>query len=218
MSLLRDVRTSLLSTFVSLPLILIGFTGFTAIAIGMLGFFMLFIGQIAVLPAAVYLTHFLTKGLAVSSPIGPSNIGQLNPSAPPSTLNNVYPSFWMAHIIFFFGYIMMNAVEVLQLPKGKKISEWLYENRKTKAGTVTFFSILLAIILTYLRYQTGTETLAGIGIAWVVGLLTATVWFQIAKGCGIRPADVLGIPGQFVAKDATQAQASMVCAYKPAVN
>jgi hypothetical protein len=124
----------------------------------------------------------------------------------------------MAHIIFFFGYIMMNAVEVLQLPKGKKVSEWLYENRKTKAGTVTFFSILLAIILTYLRYQTGTETAAGIGIAWVVGLIAATTWFQIAKACGIRPADVLGIPGQFVAKDATSAQASVVCAYKPAVN
>jgi hypothetical protein len=192
-TVLLSARSSILSGFRALPLILVSFIGFLAVGIGNMGLFMLFIGQILIIPL-IYLINGLCSKL--SAPIH-SRVGMLVPSATATGIHDpVHPSFWMAHILFFFGYLLMNAGSLYGDQKGDtKIDAKFVNKRKSKARSIILFSFVLLGILIGLRMLTGAETQLGIAIAFAFGAL-GVAWHAIVSACGVAMSDIFGISSQ----------------------
>jgi len=216
-TVLLTVRSQLLNAFMSLPLILICIVGFLAAGLGNLGLFILFVGQAVLLPLTVFGIHS-TSSMVKPNPlftVPSSRVGQLVPGAPGSARQNVGPSYWMAHVLFFMGYLLANAVSIFTFePTDKKIDPKLLSNRKSKAMMLIIFTVCITLIITGLRYKTGTETPAGIAVAYVVGGLLGYGWYQFAAVCGARSADVFGIAQQIIPSSAKDDK-PMTCVYAP---
>jgi hypothetical protein len=192
-TVLLSARSSILSGFRALPLILVSFIGFLAVGIGNMGLFMLFIGHILIIPI-IYITNTLCSKLP--APVH-SRVGMLVPSATSTEIYDpVHPSFWMAHILFFFGYLLMNAGILYGNQKGDaKIDAKFVNKRKSKARSILIFSIVLLGILIGLRMLTGAETQVGIAIAFAFGAL-GVAWHTIVSACGVAMSDIFGISSQ----------------------
>jgi hypothetical protein len=205
--------------FRTFPLIIISFIAFLAMGLGNLGLFVLFIGQAIILPLATVLMHMGVEAVEKTDRtlyhVQSSHVSLLVPTSiyEPGHVN-VTPSYWMAQVIFLFSYIITNAVSVLNLPDDKKIDPILISNRKSRAKTIIITSIFFAFVLTYLRYNTHTETVRGIGAAYVLGGLLGYGWYQFAASCGVAAADVFGIAQQVIPSSA-KADAPMTCVYAP---
>lgn len=223
MNIFQNLRSTLILSFVALPILLISFVGFAAVGLGNLGLFMLFIGQLVIIPLATGLTHLgfdsmypvgaRSTGFGQSVYKSATDIGQLVPSARISEAYvNVAPSYWMVQLVFFMTYLMSNAVAINKIPKAKRMSEWLYENRKSKSTAIMVVVVLVTLVLTALRYMTGNETAFGIFMAYVIGIGLGIGWYAFAAVCGARHADVFGISYQMLPASAKE-EKPMACVY-----
>jgi hypothetical protein len=127
---------------------------------------------------------------------------------------NVMPSYWMQHVLFFFGYLLANGVGLYLLPQEKGQSDVFVENRKAKARAVIILTVLAALGFTVLRFGTGAETLRGVALAFVTGGGAGYAWYQFAAYCGARHADVFGVAPSMVPVSAKEEKA-MTCVYAP---
>jgi hypothetical protein len=199
MDILHSVRVSILLAFMALPLLLINFTAFLAIALGNMGLFILFVGQVVLIPIATELAHMVTEKGAASGRfhISGTDIAMLVPSASRSFQQNVAPSYWMVQTLFFLSYLMTNAITIHGLPAESSARDWQVSNRRSKTVAVMLVITLAIVFLPIMRYSlTGTETVAGILIAAVVGGGLGVAWYTLASACGVRHADVFGIVQQ----------------------
>jgi hypothetical protein len=217
MNVLHTIRSTLISAFVSLPILLIGFIGLLAIGLGNLGLFVLFIGQTTVVPLAVALVQLLTKRFGGDADprffVRASDLGRLVPSATSvDYMQNVAPSYWLTHIWFFLTYLFTNAAKVRALHKDPKASPALYANRRMRATSLMAVAGISVGVLTALRFFMGTETMAGVVISALVGGLLGWGWYEFAAFCGARHADIFGIAQQILSADARKA-APMTCVY-----
>jgi len=217
MPLLATIRSTILSAFKALPLLLISFIAFLAVGLGNLSLFLLFFGHAAIVPGVTEAIHSVTKTQG-NLVIG-NEVSQLVPSIPTSgasydTPVNVLPSYWMAHMMFFFGYLFANAIDLYTLPAASGAAEWMVTSRKTRAGTLIASTLVLAIVFTALRfYLTGTETVFGIALSLVLGVVGIT-WYWSASALGSRTTDIFGVVQQMVpqAKGDTK---PLTCVYAP---
>jgi hypothetical protein len=219
MNVLHTVRSTIISAFVSLPILLIGFVGLLSIGLGNLGLFVLFAGQAVIVPVAVALTQFITGFLGGDANplffVRASDLGRLVPSeASTLYMQNVAPSFWLTQIWFFLSYLFTNAVKVFRLEKDKTAVAALYENRRMRAVALMTVAALSAVVITALRFFMGTETLVGAVISAVVGGLLGWGWYEFAAFCGARHADIFGIAQQILTTEARKS-APMTCVYSP---
>jgi hypothetical protein len=193
-TVLLSVRSSILSGFRTLPLILISFIGFLAVGIGNMGLFMLFIGHILIIPL-LYISNWIF--ISLPAPIH-SRVGMLVPTATSTELYDPgYPSFWMGHICFFFGYLLMNAGILYGNQKGDtKIDKQFVNKRKSKARSILIFGCIILGILIGLRMATGAEKTGGIIVALVVAGGLGIGWHALVSACGVGMADVFGISSQ----------------------
>lgn len=216
-TVLLSARTQLLNAFMSLPLILICIVGFLAAGLGNMGLFILFIGQTVILPLAVFVIQGITSTIKTDAFTVPtSRIGQLIPGAAATGIKqNVAPTYWMSHFLFFMGYLLANAVSIYTYKTNdKNLDPKLLSNRKSKAMMLIILTVSISLFITLLRYNTGTEKPAGIAIAYVVGGLLGYGWYQYAAFCGIRAADVFGITQQIIPSSAKE-NTPMTCVYAP---
>lgn len=122
----------------------------------------------------------------------------------------INPSTWISHFVFLYGFIMANAIGIMNEPapveynsnffsenqdKKNKIIERV-NNRKKRSMLVMTFTTIIFILLVAARYMysdcEGSFMYNAIPI--VITALTGAAWFQILYvDCGIRPADILGI-------------------------
>ena len=222
--ILHTVRNTIIAAFNAFPLIMISFIGFLSVGLGNLGLFVLFIGHAFLVPIAVMISHaFFDRIEQVSSHAGPlkfhieksdnSKVFIVPSSIVPETYINVAPSYWMAHTLFMFGYMLANTVSILNLPKNAKLDPILVANRTSRARTVIITTLFFTILLTILRYRSHTETLPGIAVAFVVGGLLGYGWYQFAVTCGVRGADVFGIAQQVVIPSTAKDERPMTCVY-----
>lgn len=218
MDVLHTIRETITLGFMALPLLLIGFVGFTAIGLGNMGLFMLFIGHAVLIPGVVGGLHY---GLSRYSSAGDPNLfiratdrAQLVPSAPhEAAYIPVAPSYWMAHTMFFLGYILTNASFLYSLKSERGTSEWLQENRKARAGALIAISTIAIVALPLLRYMfTGLETPIGILIAVILCGGLGAGWFFVAEACGARHSDIFGMASQMIPKAAREGP-PMTCVY-----
>jgi hypothetical protein len=221
MDTLLQVRSNLFLAFLSLPMLLMSLIFFLAIGLGNVGLFVLFLGHALMVPLLLLFTHGI---LGMTSLYGSpslykasSDVSQLVPSVPHALGLNapVAPSFWMAHMTFFMGYLLANAVGVFRIPQDKKTSDYYFENRKAKAVTIMVLTIFLSLILAGARWWfTDTETLPGVVIAFLTSGALGFGWYQFAEVCGARHADVFGVVPQLLPANA-KAETALTCAFAP---
>ena len=218
MPFLADVRSTIILAFKALPLLLISFSGFLAVGLGNLSLFVLFLGHAIAVPIA---TEALHAGIPTTGTLTtPNDISQLVPLIPTTGASytsptNSMPSYWMAHMSFFFGYILMNGVSIYRLPAEKRATDWMVISRKTRAITIITSTVILWILFALFRYSlTGTETFGGVFVA-VVGLGGLGVgWYFLASALGARNSDIFGI-AQSMVPQATGNAKPVTCVYSP---
>ena len=154
-----------------------------------------------------------------------TGIPDSNPASPacniiPAEDGQIYnsPSHWVNHIVFFFGFIMSNAVAVYSEPKPKEVNtgntaadkkrnaqaDQRVTNRKSLVVSIMCVSSIVLFILLFFRYKKsaceGDFRLAIIPGAIAYG--TGFAFFNLLyKACGVRPADVLGIVQGMISSD-----------------
>jgi len=221
MSLLATIRSTILLAFKALPLLLISFIGFLAIGLGNLSLFVLFLGHSVIVPVVVEIMHKATSSSTLD--VG-GDISQLVPLVPTTGasyggLVSNFPSYWMAHICFFFGYLLTNAITIYTgyglPPTAANAPDWAVEARKTRAATLITTTVILWVLVSYLRYSlTGAERAAGLISAFVVLGGLGCGWYFFAQLCGARNSDIFGIVQQMVTQDDSNSK-PMTCVYAP---
>lgn len=214
--MLGKIRSTLLLGFSSLPLLLISFVGFLAVGLGNISLFLLFIGHALVVPLITELLHFVNgqKNTLMTM----NDAASLVPLMPVSgssykTPVSIYPTYWMAQIAFFFGYIVSNAAFILGAPvnidaiKNKDSHDGLKARinaRVYKAGMILGTSLLLYIVICAIRlYTSGTEAFTGILMAQLLFGFGA-LWYYIASQCGASNSDIFGISMQMMSPDSAK--------------
>ena len=209
---------TILLAFKSLPLLLISFIGFLAIGLGNLGLFVLFIGHALIVPTITEALHYGTKG-SLSSMTTSNDIAQLVSLVPSTGASydkpvNIMPSYWMAHISFFFGYLLMNAIAIYTQVSDKNAAPTAVSTRKARAATIIASVVIFLVVLSGLRiYATGNESIAGVALAVVVLGLAGVGWYYVAQTCGARNSDIFGIASQMMAQESSKNK-PMTCVYK----
>jgi len=127
---------------------------------------------------------------------------------------NVTPSFWMANLLFFVGYLVSNAMYLYNTSPYPNAPDDKVKNRRDQAFTAIVVSILVTLAIVYARYQTGCETLVGIFISALVMIPLGSLWYYIASVCGAGNADIFGIVSGLLSPNARGS--TQVCIATPA--
>jgi hypothetical protein len=115
----ETTRNTILSGFLALPILLITVSGFLATATANVGMILLFLGQIFVVPLAQILMSLLRPYAASTFVLDPNltyaTFPRLSAFSPADTTPNMVPpvtSHWVAQMMFFSSYLMMNAISL----------------------------------------------------------------------------------------------------------
>jgi len=215
MSILHGIRSTIIAAFFSLPLLFISFTAFLAIGLGTPGLFILFLGQL-LLSVTTLGFHLLENIIEIFFPLLKSQLtvnadrAYLLQGSTGETVN-VFPSYWMVHVLFFLSYLLANAVDVFRADAGSKAVDWKISNRRSKATAVIIVIVLVMTALITTRYfLTGTETPLGAILALPV-VAVGFGWYELAKVCGARDSDIFGIIQQMTPNGG----APTTCVYTP---
>jgi hypothetical protein len=228
MSILDTLRVGLLLVFKYLPILLITFILFLSFGLGNTSLFLLLLGQCFFVPILTELAHMLP----VEDEIAGNNINEIAQliSTPPGTKpipTNVFPSYWMAHMSFFFGYIFSNAVSmytkkpdlsVIQganSEKAKAILNAKIAARTEKALVLIISTISMYVLITVLRYAaTGAETFYGIIMA-LAFFGIGYGWYALAEyTSSATNSDIFGIAMQMMSPESAEYK-PIGCIYTP---
>jgi hypothetical protein len=217
MDTLHTLKQTLTLAFLALPLLLISTLGFLAVGTANIGYFWLLIGQVAVVPILVPLIHMITQVFGGSVYLPSSSIGQLVPSAAytDSAYMNIAPSYWMAQVGFFFGYLLWNAMELYRKDSSNDANALVTQSRQSKALAIMIFASIVLLTAGYLRYRlTHAERLGwAVVSALAFGALGGT-WSWLGTFCGITRTDVFNIASMTITSAAAK-NAPKVCMYAP---
>ena len=111
---------------------------------------------------------------------------------------SVAPSFWMAQVLFFVGYLLQNATSLYNQPSDPMASEAKVRNRREQAITAIVITTIITIAFVAIRYTTGCETAFGIAIAILTMIPLGVGWYHFASLCGARNSDVFGISAKIL--------------------
>jgi hypothetical protein len=228
MNPLETVRALILLSFLALPMLIIGFTGFLSLGLGNISMFVLFLGHAVLIPlaglglrGALSLLSSKVPGVASRGlfEVEASDVSMLVPSSYASSSllsgSNVSPSWWVLHVVFFLTYLWWNAFDVFMLEADPKAADWAVKRRETRAKTILILLSIAIVGLPLIRYAlTHSETFPGLGVGILTSFGLGWGWFQFAKACGVRYADVFGIVTQILPAKATE-DAPMTCVYNP---
>ena len=129
------------------------------------------------------------------------------------------PSSWTIHILFFFGFLLANAVSLYSqpVPAFKSSGDAAIDasrqeqlntrvsNRKMITGIIIALSLVLLFALIYVRMVlTPCEGKLGeIAMPSIYSWLFGWAWYTIiTKSCGIPASDILGLVQGFINPDA----------------
>ncbi len=196
-------KSTLTSAFTALPIILITITAFFSTTTANPGMMILLLGQIIAIPIVQTVLGFL-RGLSFIRyylNLGPAQNYENNKLCSLSPVDvksdQIMPpvSYWMAHVIFFGTYVASNAMSIyVNDPEVNSPDPIKVENRKTQAMTafgVTLFFILFAIFQHYM--YVGCDTIGSLALAFILYIPLGYGFFELAKLCGLRTADLFGI-------------------------
>ena len=217
---LDKLRSYLIVSFMSLPLLFIAFTGIYGLGLANIGLGFLFIAQVAALPITLAIIHFVCSLLIRILPflnphltIPYNDICNLIPGTIGSdTETIVAPSVWISQLFLFMTYLFANAFSVYTMESDNSDSP-LLANRKSRSlsamiiiATVTFILLLIRqFVVRNCEKITGTIMGMFVGVGFGIG------WYNLAMLCGAQNADIFGIVAGILPASAT-APAPTYCA------
>ena len=216
MNILHSIRSTIIAAFFSLPLLFISFTAFLAIGLGTPALFILLLGQL-LLSVTTFGFHLLEKIISQFIPslrtfltVEASRAALLQGKVSDTPIN-VFPSYWIVHVVFFLSYLLANAIDVFRTDPDFNASDWQVSNRRSKAVAVIIVVVLVMATLITARFiLTGTETRVGVLFALpMIGV--GYGWYELAKTCGARESDIFGIIQQMTPNGG----APTTCVYTP---
>lgn len=124
---------------------------------------------------------------------------------------NIVPSFWMAQLLFFVGYLLQNAMALYNQPVSPGSMQSKVDNRKEQAITAISVTIIISLVFVLVRLRTGCENPLGIFVAIMLMIPLGVGWYFLAASLtGFGSADVFGIASQILSSDARK-PATQVC-------
>lgn len=201
------IKNTSLSGFLALPIILITLSGFLATTTANVGMILLFFAQIFVIPTILFILGqirnipFVTSIFGLDPNLTYTTFSKACAFSPADVKGDQVPpvtSYWMANVLFFTTYVLMNAQALYSMNvETKSADPTKVENRKAQALTsmIITFVVMLALIIFYYNYV-GCETPGSMFLAVLVFVPLGYGWFELAKLCGLRTADLFGISSQ----------------------
>jgi hypothetical protein len=198
-SFIQNIRGMLTRSFVALPMLLFGWSLFVGSTTGNIGLLVLAFGQATVTPLATWILHTLFSFLGdsvksyVTTPA--SATCSMLPGGYMDPTDAVYsvPSYWLAQIFFFFGFLISNAYSILNMPSAANAPADKVERRKSQAQLVLIMSVVFLILFITGRVLMGCETAIGVILGGIVFYLIGAGWYQLARECSARDSDIFGI-------------------------
>ena len=123
---------------------------------------------------------------------------------------NIVPSYWMAQLLFFVGYLLQNAMALYNQPAAPGSVQSKVDNRKEQAITAISVTIIVSLVLVLLRLRTGCENPLGIFVAIILMIPLGVGWYYLSSLNAFGTADVFGIASQILSPDARK-PATQVC-------
>lgn len=196
-------KNTLTSAFMALPIILITITAFFSTTTANPGMMILLLGQILAVPIVQIALGFL-RGLSFVRyylSLGPPQTYENNKLCSLSPVDvkedQIMPpiSYWLAHVIFFGTYVLSNAMSIYSNdPEVKNPDPIKVENRKSQVLTAFLISIGVILFAIYQHYtHTGCDTFGSLFLAFIIYIPLGYGFFELAKLCGLRTADLFGI-------------------------
>jgi hypothetical protein len=197
-------KSTLISAFLALPIVLITVTAFFATSTANPGMMILLLGQILAIPLVQtalsllrgvgFIQHYLGLGPSIKY----ENFGELCTLSPVDTENDqlVPPiSYWMAHVIFFGTYVLSNAMTIYKTdPEVTNPDPNKVENRKSQMLTAFVLTLVILVFFIYQHYQyVGCDTPGSLFLALALYIPLGYGFFELAKVCGLRTSDLFGI-------------------------
>lgn len=197
------IKTTLLSAFLALPIILITISAFFTVSTANPGMMILFLGQIIAVPIVQtglaylrgmgFIQHFLGLGPPVR--YESNKLCSLSPVDVKEDQLMPPVSYWMAHVIFFGTYVLSNALSVYAAkPEVEKVDETKLENRKSQSMSALGITWFIIMFFIYQHYNyVGCDSLGSLFLAFLLYAPLGYGFFELAKVCGLRTADLFGI-------------------------
>jgi len=111
------------------------------------------------------------------------------------------PSFYLAHIAFFIGYLLTNAFILFSKQKESGGDEKAYNSRRYRSLMIMITLLVLYILLVTVRSNTSScESSLGIFFSSSVFSSLGLSWYLLANFCGCRSADLFGIANSIISE------------------
>lgn len=121
------------------------------------------------------------------------------------------PSLFVAHLSFFFGFLLANAIYLYEYKNEdtEGIENYL-NNRKYRVGTSIFLLLAVFLFIIIVRYNTtNCESLSGVLFTTFIFGGLGYLFYKIGEVCGLKVTDLFGV-NQSIMPQTTQAP--LVCA------
>lgn len=218
----QNFKGMLERSFVALPILLFGWSLFVGSTTGNIGLLVLALGQATVTPLATWLLHTLASFFG--------DFGKANFTVPASSTCSILPggivqagdrefsipSYWLAQLYFFFGFLIANAKSVLDMPAAINAPEDKVERRKSQAQLVLIMAWVFLIVFVAIRVLVmGCETVPGVLLGGLVFYWIGNGWYSLARECSARDSDIFGIVQGILPPGASE-EPPMTCVYTKA--
>lgn len=215
----QNIKGTLERSFLALPILLFGWAVFVGSTTGNIGLLVLALGQATVAPLSTWILH------TIGSFFG--DWGKANFTVPASATCNILPggfveagqrqfaipSYWLAQIYFFFGFLISNASSVLDMPAAPNASPEKVERRKSQAQLVLIMALFFLAVFVAIRvFVVGCETIPGVLFGGIIFYWIGRGWYQLARECSARDSDIFGIVQGILPPNASDAP-PMTCVY-----
>ena len=116
------------------------------------------------------------------------------------------PSLFIAHLAFFFGYLLTNAFYLYYKDSEDGVSQININNRKFRsiASIVLLCLVYISIVITRL-YVTECESLLGVAFTTSIFSCLGLGWYKLAEYCGLQLSDIYGISSSILPSSASKA-------------
>ena len=215
----QNFRGMLERSFLALPILLFGWSLFVGSTTGNIGLLVLSLGQATVTPLATWILHTIGGFFG--------DFGMRNFTKPASSTCSIlpqgfvdpqervfsFPSYWLAQIYFFFGFLISNAQSVLDMPAAPNAPAEKVERRKSQAQLVLIMAWVFLIVFVAVRVLVmDCETFPGVILGGIVFWWIGNGWYRLARECSARDSDIFGIV-QGILPPAASDPPPMTCVY-----
>lgn len=227
-SLSENFRGMLERSYLAFPLLLFGYSVFMGATTGNVSLLVLALGQATVVPILAWMMNLFVPWLGSFAEYFSSTPGSncsLLPGSEPNTFTATidgvekvlvasFPSVWMAQIAFFFGFLISNAVGVMNFPADSKADRMKVEARKSQTQMVLVVASVILILFWVMRILfTGCESPAGATLGALIFASLGKGWYEFARACSAKDSDIFGIVQGILPPSAMDAP-PMTCVYQ----